>query len=381
MLSRLEQAASVIESAAYLPTSKLDDAYSRQIDSFRDLLNNGQPKTALHLLNNFKDTNWDDLSNYNKFRVTTNIAACHLHLGNEKDAALCFINAQKLEPKDEKALCNLVIAHHIVGDDKAANIAAINAVSHFPDSPMANRLKVASTEYSLEEKPESEVPKQLHHNPEVCFAIGQAYLLSDRLEEAIVWLQKGYDNEDGNFTEIKSAYASALLKRLYEKKHIAVGKQFNDDDRKELELIDMLLSEVWNSTKEQESIALNIVSITNLLLTKFLLDDTDSGIAIAKEALKKDGQDEQLLKHATFLALDARKFAEAVSLVEEQYEKSPDKWALLYIETLARNKQYRKGLEIVQQYLLTDLPLEKKEVALGVEIKLLNSANGGDTRR
>jgi len=371
----LKQATSAIESATSLPNSKLDDAFSKQIDSFRDLLNKGQQKTALHLLTNFKGEYWKELSNYNQFRVETNIAACHLNLGDEQNAALYFINAQKLEPNDEKALCNLVVAHHLLGDNESANLAAVNAVSHFPNSPMANRLKVASTKYTTEELPELGVPKQLHHLPEICFAIGQAYLQSGRIEDAIDWLKKGYDNENGEFEDVKSAYASALLQRLYEKKHIAIGKQLNNDDRKELELIDQLFSNVWNCAKEKESIALNIGSVTNLLLTKFLLNDIDSAISIAKEAIEKNGNDEQLLKHATFLALDAGKFSEAISLVKNQYDNAPEKWALLYIETLARDKQHKKALEIVQQYLLADIAIDKKEIALGIEVKLLNAVN------
>ncbi|MGL1958553.1 MAG: hypothetical protein OCD00_14700 [Colwellia sp.] len=372
LLRRIEQATSAIEGAAQLPNSKLEDAHSKQIDSYRDLLNNGQPKTAFNLIIQFKNTSWDELSNYNKFRITTNIAACHLQLGEEEEAALNFIAAQKIEPNDEKALCNLVVANHLLGERKKAQMAANAAVLAFPHSAMANRLKVAASDFSKDDLPESVVPKELHHLPEICFAIGQAYLLSDRLEEAIPWLKDGYSKEQGDFVEVKSAYGSALLKRLYDKKYIAFGKQLNEEDKSELLLVDKILSEVWEGLKTQESIALNTISITNLLLTKFLLDETELGISIAKEALTKVNTDAELLKQATFLLMDAGKFNDAVLLVKDQYEQTPEKWALLYVEVLARDKQYSQALDIVQRYLSSDCEDKNREIALGTELKLLN---------
>jgi tetratricopeptide (TPR) repeat protein len=366
---------SAIGSVTQLPDSKLDDAISKQIDGLRDLLINGQPQTALKLLEKLKDTSWSILSNYNKFRVITNIAASHLNLGNPNEAARLFFEANTIEPQDEKSLCNLVVAHHLLGDDKEAKEASEKAVKNYPNSTMAHRLRVTATHFDENDSPEALVPKQLHHMPEICFAVGHAYLNMERVEDAISWLEKGYNDEYNNFPDIKPVYATALLKKLYEQKHLAVGMQFNQEDKQTLNLVNTIFTDLWDEVKTHESISLSSHHITNLLLTKFLLNDLESGVTIAKTALAKIKDDDQLFLQTAFILMDASQFEAAINLISKYYDKDPGKWALLYTDALARDRRFTDALGVIQAYLSQDGNIDKKEAAFGVELKLLATIN------
>lgn len=365
----------VLQSVSQLPESKLDDEFSKRIDDLRDLLNGGQPQTALNLLEKLKSSSWQTLSNYNKFRVITNIAACHLNIGNQKESARLFIEANEIEPKDEKSLCNLVIAYHLLGDEKEIENAAENAVKSYPSSTMAHRLRVTATKFTENDTPEKLVPAQLHHLPEICFAVGHAYLNLERTDDAIEWLEKGYQDKTNSFPEVKSVYATALLKKLYDQKHLSVGAQYNEDEKQKLNLVNTIFSSLWEKEKNYESILLNTTHITNLLLTKFLLNDIDSGVAIAKEALAKIKGDDHFIQQAAFILMDAGQFEEAIKIITQYYEKNESKWALLYVDALARNRQFVSALEVVQKHLNRKEDIDKKQSSLGIELQLLALVN------
>ena len=93
-LQRIEgqvtSASAAIMSPAVWDDSSVDTLLDRQIDEYRDMLNRGQPRTALRLLEGLWGSLPPSVDGRIRFRIQTNIAACKLHLGNHKRAGALY---------------------------------------------------------------------------------------------------------------------------------------------------------------------------------------------------------------------------------------------------------------------------------------------------
>ncbi len=90
------------------PTSEQDGsshgtALDRQIDQYRDIINDGNSAVAMRLLQTLWDDLIDDAPGRIRFRIQANIAACQLRLGEEEEAGRLYLEAYDCAPDEPKA--------------------------------------------------------------------------------------------------------------------------------------------------------------------------------------------------------------------------------------------------------------------------------------
>ena len=170
-----------------------EETVNAQIDDYRDLLLKSKPETALRLLEKLKSRHWGKASDWVKFRIQTNIAAGHLALGDKQTACDGFLEAEQYAPKDEKAACNVAMAHLLLGNDSEARSAARKAIEAHTTSTGAYSLLVAASISDQEVKnPEDIVPTEYLEDGHVVYAIANFYRIRRDIEEGAKWIKKAY---------------------------------------------------------------------------------------------------------------------------------------------------------------------------------------------
>lgn len=155
--------------------SELDAHLHTEIDGYRDLMTRGKSKTSLDLLVNLKGKIWEKASPRIKFRITTNIGAALLRLGDEKRAAEYFLSAIEYDPLDKIGMANLALAHILQGNFEKAIEAARNALRQDPknDDAASYLIQAHFTDLHITDPftfgPEGSQGKKRSYNRSYCF--------------------------------------------------------------------------------------------------------------------------------------------------------------------------------------------------------------------
>ena len=135
---------------------------SDQIDKLIDEARNGikeydYPRCKL-LLERIERDHGSQLNAMQRFRVVTNHGFAALGLGKTGEAAKRFLEALKLQPEDERARVNEVLAFYIVGDRETALSKAEQIRALYPSSPELAYYWVLASPFS---KASAEIEKEL----------------------------------------------------------------------------------------------------------------------------------------------------------------------------------------------------------------------------
>jgi tetratricopeptide (TPR) repeat protein len=110
----------------------LDKFLHAQIDTYRDMLRDGRPQTALEMLVKLREQAWDAASPRARFRILTNTGAAQYNLGHFEEAAGFFLEAAPFSPDDPVSLANKIAALLIKGRTEEAHALACEAFRAIP---------------------------------------------------------------------------------------------------------------------------------------------------------------------------------------------------------------------------------------------------------
>jgi tetratricopeptide (TPR) repeat protein len=113
--------------------SPLDKFLNDQIDTYRELILNDRPSTAIELLTRLRDQVWNEASARIKFRILSNLGAAHHRLGHYDTAADLFLEAFPLNPDDPASIANEIAALLIKGRNTEAYALAADAFAKHPE--------------------------------------------------------------------------------------------------------------------------------------------------------------------------------------------------------------------------------------------------------
>lgn len=132
---RIEQSVVRIEQNLASFTSRTDDdEIDKLINEARDAINRHDYQMATLLLNRIEQQNGHRLSDHQRFRVVTNHGFAILGHGKPQRAAKYFLDALALEPDDEGARTNEVLAYYLTGDFGTAYSKAEQLRAVYPTS-------------------------------------------------------------------------------------------------------------------------------------------------------------------------------------------------------------------------------------------------------
>jgi tetratricopeptide (TPR) repeat protein len=182
-LEAIHSAVAVIGPAAAASAKTEIDAL---IDEARERIKPGEAQIAITLLHRVQRLKRDQLTDWHRFRIYTNLGAANLILGKGNEAARNFLDAAPLRPEDELAVANEVLAYHLLLQDQTTRERAEAAVIRFPN---ATRLRSLLIQAAKHETPYAgllaDTPEHMRSDAEVASALSRRAMMAGLIETGI----------------------------------------------------------------------------------------------------------------------------------------------------------------------------------------------------
>jgi tetratricopeptide (TPR) repeat protein len=175
----------VVRMAAHEDKIYSGNVIDAEIDEAAGYINSNRFQAAESLLKRLRERHGAEFNHWQQYRVKANLGAAIFRLGRGEEAANFFLEAAVLEPDDERASTNEVLAHFLLSDDKKAFDLAAERRMRFPDSGrlLSIWITTAPADVPIEEL-ELAVSERLRRDPEVNAALCHKLLIAGRLEAA-----------------------------------------------------------------------------------------------------------------------------------------------------------------------------------------------------
>ncbi len=324
-----------------------DGVLHKQIDGYRDLINEGKPETALKLLNSLKDEIWEEASDRIRFRILTNIASATLKLGqtNEEEAAQLFIEAYSYQPEDKRALSNLALAHNFLGDYEEAKIICRQALElDASNLEAASYLIQLSAKDDTVDDPSALVAQKLLGEASIDLAIINFY----RTRNDETWIDFSRDSlaRHGDNESIRRSAAEAELDSAVKKIGISTGERPDEPiDYERLNEAGEVLQTAWNEQYQSESPSSDRSLPYNLVLLYRVIENEEMELRTLNQALEKIPESRDLLKlklNRLFESGDLEAARELLPQLEDDIE------SILMLAELQSHDFPQKALEILR---------------------------------
>jgi tetratricopeptide (TPR) repeat protein len=273
----------------------LDKELHNQIDGYRDLMRDGQPRTALQLLNRLKDRLGDNTPQRVRYRLLSNIGAAHYNLGEYDTASDFLLEASPLYPDDHISLANKTAALLIKGRKDDAHAVVVAAMGAHPDSQelALQRIQALGPGENVEEVWQSLSEKA--KSTAVVFAFRVGVLREAKDDRWIALAAEGcalYPDDEG----LKIFRAESILHRLLSSDPGAVGLAKGDvPTQAELKDAAERLEKSWIKSKGQETPA-KLPCAHNAALAWHILGEASHAAALLDELIAR-GYDADETKH------------------------------------------------------------------------------------
>jgi transcription elongation GreA/GreB family factor len=181
--SKLDYIAKLTESVTSSSATTEIDAL---IDEARTRITPSDAQIAVLLLNRIQRTKGDELSDWHRFRILTNLGAANLMLGKGTEAARYFLEAKQFRPDDELAVTNEVLAYHLLLQENQTRQRSAAAIERFPNSARLWSLwiQAAPPQRTYTDLLEA-TPGHLRKDAEAASALCRKALASGLLDRAI----------------------------------------------------------------------------------------------------------------------------------------------------------------------------------------------------
>lgn len=337
--------------------SDLDGEYHEELNYARDLIDVYKPQEALDYLLDLKKRIWNKANDRVKFRITANIGASHLSLGNDKEAAKHFIEAHQYE-KSEKSWSNLSLGHLLLGDLAEAEKAAREVIKINPvnEGAYSILIQVMGDKTPLE-KVIKGIPKARRSLAQVMSAFGHISLKQGKYTEAIEWTKKSLEGKGANDKGIETRLqlASALLESVLQGKSLAESVVLAGERKQRIEEAKGILDEVWKDLKDTQLKHFKVQCLANRSLVNRILGDVEKALVDLEDALEFEPENSRFLLLKASLLFEKKDFTSTKKLLEgvlDKEESSP----LLLAEILRSENKLTEATEMLQTQLGKGLP-------------------------
>jgi len=298
-----------------IATDPVDKVLNDQIDSFRDLIREHRPRTALGLLTALKEKFWATASNKIRFRILGNLGAAHYALAEFDRAADFFIEAAPHDPDTPISHANKIAGLLIKGRQPEALQLVKDAFANFPDSvDLALQRLQAREKHEDIEQLWAELPAPMRERPEILlFRIAAL-----RAEGDSRWRTLAESAVPAAPVEekLKTIRAEAILDRLLSRDRSALGSDSDDAPvQAEIESAAATLGEIWQQSAQREAPPY-IGAAHNAALAYAIVGRQEDAQRLLDEALKwPEAGDETKRLRLSLYSRDGR-LGEALKLAE-----------------------------------------------------------------
>lgn len=335
-----------------------NDDISAQVDYTKKLVEDRKPGEALDYIANIYVKVMKSDSAHEKYRLITNKASAHLQLNENDIAAKLFIEAYQYHRKDEdKALCNVSLAHLLLGDVSESVRYADDAIKINPKNTRAYSLKIQALKDDKEiEELLGLIPKELHANGEIAHAMSFICQRKHDLKRTREWIEIAYKAEPEDL-EVKASLALILIQPLANTSGF-MG-QLSDDDKNDINQSIDLFNEVIESYADDAGRKSNAIHLYNRGAAKRLLGDVVGAISDTETASKFEPDNVDYKKHLAQLYYENNQSAKSIELLEElaKLDELPE-MKIALAERLIQDNQEQKAITILEKFVKTSQPKE-----------------------
>jgi tetratricopeptide (TPR) repeat protein len=326
--------------------SQLEAHLHEEIDTYRDLIVNGKSKTGMELLEKLKGKIWETASNRIKFRITTNIGAALLNLGDEKNAADIFLAAIVHDPFDKIGMANVALAYLLKGDSEKAIKAANDAMQQ--DSENDNAAGYLIQAYITDQNiidPFSLIPENLWKKRGVIAGVISFWRKRGMPE----WHKMAHEAAAlfPEADELKRAAAEANIDIVGESKWNLLGQGgIPDQYFKNLNDTVSILQTIWDKIKIDEN-KVDISLSNNLAMAYRILGNNEDAAKVIDEALAKAPDDTTLIKLRAILYIALKQKDDAIKLLLKKRGIDPE--CIILTAELLLDKDPEKARDLLSE--------------------------------
>lgn len=336
LLVAQQQALIIADAPGAQADNSEDPALHATIDSYRDLLTEGETETGLRLLTTLLGKIDERARPWAFFRVQTNIGKALLDLGRNAEAATYFEKAFDLRPRDGKAVANKALAQLLRGEFETAQLTATEALKQHPTPVHAiGYLLQAAARTAWDGPPEDLVPQELLDTEEA--AVGLAEF--KRIRQTEGWqryaIEASQRHEASRTLRRMAAFATLAIvadvhaEMLPDQPHVTLAAISAAAD--ELKVgAETLLRVQYGDVKEAAG------TIQNAAMMLRLADRIDEAIRLLQQGIEKYGREPGLVRMLAVLTMISGNADEAIGLLDSLPDDPESQ--LMAVEGIAHKK-------------------------------------------
>jgi hypothetical protein len=186
----------IVDRTETLAASAANNEIDALIDEARNNVTPANAQIAVPLLNRILRTKGPELTDWHRFRISSNLGAANLMLGKGTEAARHFLEAKQYRPDDELAITNEVLAYHLLAQQDLTQEKATEALQRFSNSTRLWSMWIQSQDSkSPYDDLLSATPKHVQADAEVAVALCRRAMVAGKFDSAIRHASDGVANK------------------------------------------------------------------------------------------------------------------------------------------------------------------------------------------
>lgn len=287
--------------------SVLEAHLDAEIDTYREIANEGKPRAALMLFQRLLSRVGGTASGRLLFRIKANIGSCLLGLGDDRAAASLLAEAYQHAPDEPKAIANKAFSLLVGGQWKELLTFGPNALERDPSNEALAGYLVQAARFdpSIEEALDL-VPDGLRQSGPV--AIARVDFMRFRRTPAEWWAAArdalaAFPNDP----QAVQFAAEADIDEILTNVSFQRTRLLNLAQRTRLEAAVAALVPLWDKARGTDGVlhTADVALCNNIIVALHALDDLPGALAVARQGLALAPDDVDLLSRAVPLALDS----------------------------------------------------------------------------
>ncbi len=287
------------------------------INEARDAVNEHSYQLATLLLNRIERQHGHELTSFQRFRVLSNHGFAALGQQNAPQAAKYFLDALSVEPNNEKAKANEVLAYYVTGDMKTAFDKSEVLRREDPTSPqVATHWILSSPSERTTTDLESELSSILLDESQIRTALAYKSLAQHELDRAEAHARVAVQ-KDSSHAQPHLVLAKVAIARTVE---LVRGAGKTSQTRAELlSYIETEIRLAISLAAKQNDVTTQLESYEQLIDTKLMQGDTSGAADELAKAVKLSPDNLHVLIAQSHVQLEKDQFEDAAKTLERLY--------------------------------------------------------------
>lgn len=298
-----------------IDTETIEKDQDQRLDFARNLMKESSFQKALLYLSDLKKKLWDKATDGIKYKILTNMGACHHSIGSYEAAAECFTEAYSYNKDAISAQANYANALYLNGNKSEAKRIAKSILKKEANITACQIL--LSIEGPKKDLPQLEklIPKELQVAPEVFHSLAMLAQTKGQIENSIKYLRQALEHTED--ADMEGMLGSLLLEKIINERRFFSSDQLSKEMASVLTEAVACLTKAWEGFRTTDLATNKVMALLNLAQCHRFLRQTRQAIEALNDGLKVEPENEDLRKLLAIILFEDGEFENAL----EQFDK------------------------------------------------------------